>query len=96
MEYLDSSLLDCVFNFLLNKDDPKINRERLLESIKGILSRLRELEIVHGYFRSNNIMAKRSADDPTILEDFMLVDFEFSGKVNESYTTTTTITCLCK
>jgi hypothetical protein len=37
MEYLDSSLFDCVFNFLLDKDDPKINRERLLESIKGSL-----------------------------------------------------------
>jgi hypothetical protein len=85
MEYLDSPVFDCVFNFLRNKDGPKINQERLLESIKGILSRLKELEIVHGDFRSNNIMAKRSADDPTVLEDFMLVDFEFSGKVNESY-----------
>jgi hypothetical protein len=30
-------------------------------------------------------MAKRSADDPSVLEDFMLVDFEFSGKVDEPY-----------
>jgi hypothetical protein len=87
MEYLDldSSVFDCVYNYLHNNYGPKINQERLLESIKGILSRLKELEIVHGDFRSNNIMAKRSADDPSVLEDFMLIDFEFSGKVDEPY-----------
>jgi tRNA A-37 threonylcarbamoyl transferase component Bud32 len=50
-----------------------------------MLGKLEELQLVHGDFRSSNILAKRSATNPAVLEDFKLVDFELSGKVNENY-----------
>lgn len=55
------------------------------KSLQGIIEKLQEFGLVHGDFRSCNILAKRSSNNPKILEDFKLLDFELSGKVNTTY-----------
>ena len=84
MEYLDNSTYRSVFEYLI---DPKleIDRESLNKSLSDILEKFKALGIVHGDFRSGNILAKLSNEDPTLLEDFKMIDFEFSGKVGEPY-----------
>ena len=87
MEYLDNAVYDSLFNFIHNSNDSenKINHQSLYNSLVHILSKLKELNIVHGDFRSNNILAKRSENNDSVLEDFKLVDFEFSGIVGQPY-----------
>ena len=83
MEYLPVSEYDNIFNHLHSQCKP--NLQNLKQSLEQILQTLEELKIVHGDFRSANILAKRLEDDPVILVDFKVVDFEFSGKVDEPY-----------
>ena len=83
MEYFDSSY-DTIFKYLSNALIRR-NRDHIINSLQNILLKLQSLNLVHGDFRSVNILAKRSENDPSILEDFKLVDFELSGKVNEPY-----------
>ena len=83
MEYFDSSY-DTDFKYLSNALT-RLNRDHIINSLQNILLKLQSLNLVHGDFRSVNILAKRSENDPSILEDFKLVDFELSGKVNEPY-----------
>ena len=87
MEYFDQSSYDNLANYLnAARGNKKIlNRTSLSTSISAILPKLKELKIVHGDFRSVNILAKRSAADPAILEDFKLIDFEYSGLVDTPY-----------
>ena len=82
MEYFDIASHDSLFNHL---NLSTLSRESIISSLKGILGKLEELGIVHGDFRSSNIIAKRSEEDPSVLEDFKLIDFELSGKVDELY-----------
>ena len=84
MEYLDSFSYDTVFKYLSNVLI-RLNRNHIINSLQDILLKLQSLNLVHGDFRSVNILAKRSENDPSILEDFKLVDFEFSGKLGEPY-----------
>jgi hypothetical protein len=88
MEYLNSDKISydniyCHLNF--GRNAHMINRNGIISSVKDILVKLQELGIVHGDFRASNILARRSKSDPSVLEDFKLIDFEFSGKVNEPY-----------
>ena len=87
MEYLDDNVYDSLYNILHSSNYPenKINHQSLYNSLAEILSKLKELNIVHGDFRSNNILAKRSGNDASVLEDFKLIDFEFSGIVGKPY-----------
>ena len=86
MEYLDFSTFNAISNHLANDETEKIlNRSQIFDSLKDILEKLKTLGIVHGDFRSVNILAKKSGSDPSILEDFKLIDFEWSGKLNEPY-----------
>lgn len=63
----------------------KLNLEAVFESIKTLLSKIHSLGIVHGDYRLNNIIARQSSQNPSIITDFKVIDFEFSGKVNEKY-----------
>ena len=90
MEYLNPSLYKTIFNHIETdnrKPEPTINRDDLLLKLQSILTKLKasDLCIVHGDFRSGNIFAKISDNDPSILDDFKLIDFEFSGKENVPY-----------
>ena len=82
MEVYDVSSYKSIYQHLRSSN---LNCQNLYGSLKAILGQLRGLELVHGDFRSTNILARRSQSDPSILEDFKLIDFEFSGKVNEPY-----------
>ena len=87
MEYFDQSSYDTLAHYLdAARGNKKIlNRTSISTSLSAILAKLKELNIVHGDFRSVNILAKRSAADPAILEDFKLIDFENSGLVDTPY-----------
>ena len=84
MEYLDFSTFNAISNHLANDETEKIlNRSQIFDSLKDILEKLKNLGIVHGDFRSVNILEKKSGSDPSILEDFKLIDFEWGGKLHE-------------
>ena len=84
MEYMGDSY-ESVFNHLQNSRNAALDRDKIYESLGEILVKIKNLRIVHGDFRSANILAKRSVDDPSLLEDFKLIDFELSGEVDEPY-----------
>lgn len=81
MEYFENS--DNIYTHL--HDNISLNGSHLFDSLKNILVTLRNLNLVHGDFRSSNILAKRSDSDPSILIEFKLIDFDFSGTMNEPY-----------
>ena len=125
MEYLGDTH-DTLFN-VMTTHGSDVDQELLSDSLKNILGKLESLNIVHGDFRSCNILVKKpqlhvQAQDedeaqiqdetqaqaqiqgvtqnetqvqvqtpnqtkkPTIiLEDFKLIDFEFSGKEGHPY-----------
>jgi serine/threonine protein kinase len=87
MEYFDNTTYDSLFGHLQeNKNkEIKLDCKTIIRSLEEMLGKLAELQLVYGDFRSSNILAKRSATNPAVLEDFKLVDFELSGKVNENY-----------
>jgi serine/threonine protein kinase len=87
MEYMGQPY-DTICNYLVAASgDPPIGLDQdcLRASLTEILGKLQDLGIVHGDFRPINILAKRSEDNPAILEDFKLIDFELSGKVDTPY-----------
>ena len=72
MEYLDEyKTLDKV---LITDDE---NGEMIVESVRLLLSKVHDKNIVHGDFRSRNIMAKVTQTRCAV----KLIDFEFSGPV---------------
>ena len=91
MEYLGESH-DTLFNIMVTygKDIDQIS---LKNSLEDILEKLEALDIVHGDYRSFNILVKRpqivkntiQEQEKFVLEDFKLIDFEFSGKVGTPY-----------
>ena len=84
MEYLEISEYDSLCNYLSYKND--LDCQSLKQSLEGLLSTLKGLGIVHGDFRSMNVLAKISATNGgSQLENLKLVDFEYSGRVNEPY-----------
>jgi hypothetical protein len=84
MEYFDNSY-DSLFNYLYNSESNHLDRFNIYNSLRGIITKIQEFNIVHGDFRSCNILAKRSLNNPSILEDFKLIDFELSGNVGTPY-----------
>jgi predicted Ser/Thr protein kinase len=87
MEYFDNTTYDSLFSHVRESKNKeiKLDCKTITRSLEEMLGKLEELQLVHGDFRSSNILAKRSATNPAVLEDFKLVDFELSGKVNENY-----------
>ena len=113
MEFLGNTH-DTLFNVMTSFGE-LIDQELLDKSLENVLAKLKELGIVHGDFRSCNILVKKpqlhvqaqiqdvtqnetqvqvqaQAQTPNqtkkpkiILEDFKLIDFEFSGKAGQPY-----------
>ena len=81
MEYLGNSY-DSIFNHLAFDVDKSLERTQLSKSLEDILAKLHGLDIVHGDFRSCNILAIRS---DAVLVDFKIIDFEMSGKEGDPY-----------
>jgi hypothetical protein len=81
MEYNGDSY-DILFNHLNNYD---FNGHDIYKSLQGLTEKFKEFNIVHGDFRSCNIIVKRSLNNPSVIEDFKLIDFEFSGNVDTPY-----------
>ena len=71
MEYLGNSY-DSIFNHLAFDVDKSLERTQLSKSLEDILAKLHGLDIVHGDFRSCNILAIRS---DAVLVDLKIIDF---------------------
>lgn len=85
MEYFGETY-DNLYEHFRNLKN-KLDLNLVYQSLENILVKLKDLNIVHGDFRSANILAKvsKTEDDTPILSEFKLVDFELSGFVGMSY-----------
>ena len=86
MEYFDCSgeKYKCLFHLLNERKKLKLPVKPLYDSLKLFLAEIHKQGIVHGDFRSNNILLKNYNDKNENFE-FKMIDFEFTGKIDSLY-----------
>ena len=95
MEYFDCNnggKYKCLFNYLNDRKELNLPQAPIYDSLKLFLEKIHNQGIVHGDFRSNNVLVQlnnntNNTNDTNSDEgfEFKLIDFEFTGKVDSLY-----------